>query len=169
MKYGVPVNEFVNRGHCVHAMFESLARKMNSAQNMNPAIGFNTTLTFITYPQKGGKGPASKSPNRLLFDMMHEKNDCMITIKNQDELCCARAIVTMKEYVDGYPDKQYHNLRRRRPIQERLAKQLHRDAGVPEEQCGIAELKQFQTFLGRQGYKIVVVDLLLYHLSRQCE
>ena len=30
-----------------------LARKMNSAQNMNPAIGFNATLTFITYPEKG--------------------------------------------------------------------------------------------------------------------
>ena len=98
MKYVVPVNEFVNRGDYAHAMFESLARKMNSAQNMNPAIWFNATLTFITYPEKGGKGPASKNPNRLPFDMMHKKKDCMIAIKNQDELCCARAIVTMKEY-----------------------------------------------------------------------
>ena len=53
-------------------MLESLARKMNSAQNMNPAIGFNATLTFITYPDKGGKGPASKNPNRLPFDLMHK-------------------------------------------------------------------------------------------------
>ena len=122
MKYGVPINEFVNRGDYVHAMFEPLAREMNSAQNMNPAIGFNATLTFITYPEKGGKGPASKNPKRLPFDMMHKKKDCMITIKNQDELCCARAIFTAKEYVDGDPDKQYDNLRRGRPIQERLAK-----------------------------------------------
>ena len=54
VKYWILVKEFVKRGYYVHAMFESLARKMNSAQNMNPAIGFNPTLTFITYPEKGG-------------------------------------------------------------------------------------------------------------------
>ena len=121
----------------------SLARKMNSAQNMNPAIGFNATLTFITYPDKGDKGPASKNPNRLPFDLMHKKEDCMIKIKNTDDLCCARVIVTMKECVDGDPDKQYDNLRRGRPIQERLAKQLHQDAGVPEGPCGYDELEKF--------------------------
>ena len=72
LKYGIPAKEFVHRGDYVHAMLESLARKMNSAQNMNPAIGFNATLTFITYPDKGGKGPASKNPNRLPFDLMHK-------------------------------------------------------------------------------------------------
>ena len=51
---------------------------MNSAQNMNPAICFNATLTFITYPEKGGKGPASKNPGRLPFDMMCEKKDCKV-------------------------------------------------------------------------------------------
>ena len=104
VKYGVPVNEFVKRGDYVHAMFGSLARKMNSAQNMNPAVGFNATLTFIPYPEKGGKGPASNNPGRLPFDLMHKKKDCVIAIKNQDDLCCARAIVTMKEYVDGNTD-----------------------------------------------------------------
>ena len=158
VKYGIPVKEFVKRGDYVHTMFESLARKMNSAQNMNPAIGFNATLTFITYPQKGGKGNASKNPNRLPFDLMHKKKDCMIKITNIDDLCCARAIVTMKEYVDGDPDKQYVNLRRGRPIQERLAKQRHQDAGVPEGPCGYEELEKFQTFLGPQGYKLIMVD-----------
>ena len=157
-KYGIPIQEFVKRDDYVHAMFESLARKMNSAQNMNPAIGFNATLTFITYPDKGGKGPASKNPNPLPFNLMHKKKDTMIPIKNSDELCCARALVTMKEYVDGDPNKQYDNLRRGLPIQERLAKQLHQDAGVPEGPCGYEELEQFQAFLGPQGYKIIVVD-----------
>ena len=91
---------------------------MNSAQNMNPAIGFNATLMFITYPEKGGKGPASKNTGRRPFDLMHKKKDCMIKINNSDKLCCARAIVTMKGHVDGDPDKQYVNLRRGRPIQE---------------------------------------------------
>ena len=125
LKYGIPVQEFVQRSDYVHAMFESLARKMNSAQNMNPAIGFIATLTFITYPDKGRKGPASNNPGRLPFKMMYKKKDCMIKITNKDDLCCARAIVMMKAYVDGDPQKQYNNLRRGRPIQEQLAKQLH--------------------------------------------
>ena len=158
VKYGIPIQEFVKRGDYVHTMFESLARKMNSAQNMNPAIGFNATLTFITYPDKGGKRPASKNPNRLPFNLMHKKKDTMILIKNSDELCYARALLTMKEYVDGDPDKQYRNLRDGRPIQERLAKQLHQDAIVPEGPCGYDELEKFQAFLGPQGYKIIVVD-----------
>ena len=91
----------LKRSDYVHAMFESLARKMNSAQNMNPAIGFNATLTFITYPDKGEKGPASNNSGHLPFKMMHKKKDCMIKITNKVDLCCARAIVTMKEYVDG--------------------------------------------------------------------
>ena len=84
LKYCIPVKEFVKRGDYVYAMFESLARKMNSAKKIYPAIGFNTTLTFITYPQKGGKGPASKNPNRLPFHLMHKKKDCMIKIANSN-------------------------------------------------------------------------------------
>ena len=52
VKCGIPLKEFVKRGDYVHAMFESLARKMNSAQNTNPAIGFNATLAFIADPEK---------------------------------------------------------------------------------------------------------------------
>ena len=69
-----------------------------------------------------------------------------------------RGIVTMNEYVDGDPQKQYRNLRDGRPIQERLAKQLHQEAGVPEGPCGFEEVEKFQMFLGPQGYKIIVVD-----------
>lgn len=157
-KYGIPIKEFVERGDYVHAMFQTLANKMNSAQQMNPAIGFNATLTFITYPEKGGKGPASKNPGRIPFDLLHKKKKGVIQIKNSDHLCCARAIVTMREYVDGDPHKHYRNLRDGFPVQERLAKLLHKDAGVPEGPCGVEELQKFQAYLGPMGYKIVVMD-----------
>ena len=57
----------------------------------------------------------------------------------------------MKEHVDGDPDKQYDNLRRGRPIQERLAKLLHQEAGVPEGPCGHLEIQKMQNHLGPQG------------------
>ena len=53
----------------------------------------------------------------------------------------------MKEYVDGDPNKQYKNLTDGRPIQQKLAKQLHRDADVPEGPCGYEELEKFQMYL----------------------
>ena len=157
-RFGIPVKQFVERGDYVHTMFESLAQKMNSAQSMNPSVGFNATLTFITYPEKGGKGPASKNPGRIPFDLLHKKKKSVIQITNDDQLCCARAIVTMKEYVDGDPHKHYDNLRRGLPIQERLAKLLHKDAEVPEGPCGLEELEKFQAYLGEKGYKLVVID-----------
>ena len=63
----------------------------------------------------------------------------------------------MKAYVDG-TYKQYDNLRRGRNIQERLAKQLHREANVPEGACGFEELKNFHEYLGPKGCKIIVAD-----------
>ena len=88
---------------------------------------------------------------------MHKKTDCMIKITNSDDLRCGCAIVTMKAYVDG-TYKQYDNLRRGKNIKERVAKQLHREANVPEVACGFEELKKFQEYLGPKGYKIIVVD-----------
>ena len=45
-----------------------------------------------------------------------------------------------------------------RPIQERLARLLHREAGVPKEPCGFEELEKFHDFLGPQGYQLIVVE-----------
>ena len=81
----------------------------------------------------------------------------MIKITNIDDLCFARTIVTMKAYVDSRY-KQYDNLRRGRNIQERLAKQLRREANVPEGACGFEKLKTFQEHLGANGDKIIVVN-----------
>ena len=64
--------------------------------------------------------------------------------------------MTMKERADK--DSRYQNLRKRRPIQERLAKQLHRNTNVPERPRGLPELQAFQDYLGKQGYQLIVVE-----------
>ena len=53
---------------------------------------------------------------------------------------------------------QYQNLRKEGPIQERLAKLLHREAGVPEAPSGFEEMEKFKDFLGPQGYQLIVVE-----------
>ena len=61
----------------------------------------------------------------------------------------------MKEKCDQ--GSHWVNLRNGRPIQERLAKLLHQEAGVPEGPCDLTHVQKFQDFLGPQGYQIIVV------------
>ena len=64
----------------------------------------------------------------------------------------------MKAYVDANydsRDRDYKNLQRGRPVQERRAKELHRLAGVPEGPCGIPELKKFQAVLPHHRIKVI--------------
>ena len=47
--------------------------------------------------------------------------------------------------VDG--SGQWENLKRRCPVQQRQAQELHREAGAVEGPCGLEELRQFQQAL----------------------
>ncbi len=80
--------------------------------------------------------------------------DVLVRIQNQDELCCARALVTAKARLDKH--EKWDTIRQGRPIQATLATTLHRDADVPLGKCGIPEIKQFQTCL--VDYQINVVS-----------
>ena len=117
--------------------------------------GFYVELTFVKRLGRGGKNRGKKAnPGRHEWEKLAKKKRCVVTIQNKN-LCCARAIATMKGRVDN--GSQYQNLRKGRPIQERLAKLLHREAGVAEGPCGFEELEKFQEFLGPQGYQLIVV------------
>ena len=111
---------------------------------------------FFKTEQRGGayrkNNPGPQSFAQLL------KKKSIITVKNTDNLCLARAIVTTKALVDKDPDLHYANLRKGRPIQEILAKQLHRDAGIPEGTCGLPEVQQMRDYLFPLGYQIKVFE-----------
>ena len=85
-----------------------------------------------------------------------KRKKCVIPIKNNDDLCLAKAIVTMKERADK--GSQYKNIIQGRPIQERLARLLHQEAGVAEGPCGFEDLEKFQEHLGPQAYQLIVVE-----------
>ena len=91
----------------------------------------------------------------MSFQDILKKKRCIITIHNRDELCCARAIVTLKARLEG--DSHYNNLRMGRPIQTRLAQQLHREAQVPQRACGLKELEVFQSVLGPE-YQLIALE-----------
>ena len=65
-----------------------------------------------------------------------------------------RAYCHKDQGVDGF--RQWENLKRGCPVQQRQAQELHREAGVAEGPCAIEELRQFQQAL-RTQYQLLVM------------
>jgi len=78
----------------------------------------------------------------------------IITIKNKDQLCCARAIVTGKALADKHV--KYSKLRDGRKIQKQHALALHKKANIQPGPCGLEEIARFQSVL--PDYQIVVIS-----------
>ena len=110
----VPLEEWLSNGAYTRAWLEDLAKKLNSAEVMDPQRdGFYVELTFVKRLGRGGKNGGKKAnPGRHAWEKLAKKKRSVVTIQNKDNLCLARAIVTMKERVDN--GSQYQNLRKRK-------------------------------------------------------
>ena len=154
------VQEFLQRTQRLDEMLAKLSAKLNSNEAFNPDHGFQVDVVMVSMPGPGTGHRKKHNPGRLCLDKENKKKRCIITVKNTDQLCCARAIVTMRAYcnkdqsVDAL--RQWENLKRGYPVQQQEAKKLHNDAGVDEGPCGVTELRQFQQALGAQ-YQLLVM------------
>ena len=155
------VQEVQDQSPRLRTYLQSLAEKLNSNEDFKVDDTFTMEMTLIRNPGRGGRGKrdrARRLGTQSLQSMLKTKRS-IVQIQNNDDLCCARAIVTMKALADTdaqHPD--YKNLRKGRPIQEKRAKELHRLADVPEGPCGIQELNKFQTALPGYQLKVLSVD-----------
>ena len=153
------VSEFEEGSDRLDTYLQALASRLNSNQAFEADDSFTVEARFIHTPGPGsGHGKRYKPSSAAVRGIVKRSR---VTIKNRDELCCARAIVTMKTLVDANGnarDHHYHNLKQGRPVQERLAKELHRLAGVPEGHCGIFELQKFQAVLPDYQIKVMSID-----------
>jgi len=107
-------------------------------------------VTLVDMPNGG----AQKRCKFINTEKFLADKKCIIRIQNDDDLCCARAIVTAKARLDKH-DK-WESIRKGFKIQEQLAKQLHDTASVPLGKCGVDEVKRFQNNL--PGYQIHVIS-----------
>ena len=160
----VPVGDFTKRALYTQSALSKLSNVLNSGQFITNDIGFSASVLFTRPERKGGKRAGSGSGQKI-SDQMAKESRCVCEIKNKDELCCARAIVTMREYVKHQAGQQntFENIRQARgknSQQVKEAKRLDKEAGVPEGPCGLEEIVQFQDYLGPQGYRIIVVDVV---------
>ena len=158
----VPVGDFTKQARFTQQMLKNVSRVLNSGEFISSDIDFSASVLFMKPETKEGKRSGC-SPGEKMWKELAKELRCVRDIKNKDELCCARAIVVMREYAkrEKGASNSFENIRKDRgknSQQVKEARKLHREANVPEGPCGAEELDKFQGYLGLQGYKLIVVD-----------
>ena len=122
--------EFLQRTARLDEMLATLAGKLNSNESFNPDRGFQVDVVFVSMPGRGSGQGRKYNPGRRCLDRENKKKRCIVTIKNRDALCCARAIVTMQAHChkdQGVDElRQWDSLKKGYPVQQRQAQELHR-------------------------------------------
>lgn len=151
----LPLEDWLNGSEMSEAWLDRLAKQLNSAESFDGASGeFCAELLFFKNPGVGS-GWKKNNPGDMFYEQMLKKKKCIVTIKNQEQLCFVHAVVTMKALADD--DPHYPELRDGRWSQGMLPKKLHREVGVPEGPCGLQEIKQIQQKMG-PTYQIKVFE-----------
>ena len=145
------VGEFMNRGTYLDELLDTLAGKLNSNEEFHPDRGFQVDVIIVRMPATGSGCGRKRDVGFRACEKDSKRKRSIIQIKNKD-LCCARAIVTMRAHCHrndpGHmPWNTWKTLRDGYPRQGVMARDLHRLAGVPEGPCGLRELEAFQRYL----------------------
>ena len=157
----IQVGEFVNRDAYLDELLDTLAGKLNSNEEFHPDRGFQVDVVLVRMPTPGSR-PRKYNVGERAWERDSKRKYTIIHKKNQDQLCCARAIVTTKAWLHRNdpgvtPMNDWVTLQKGLPRQGVYARALHQAAGVPEGPCGLAELAQFQRHLSPQ-YQLKVMS-----------
>ena len=152
----VRVRDWRQRAEPAQTLLHQLSKILNSNENFGIDDSFHIEVSHIR-DSGVGSGSRGQRPGTQPIEQFLQSKKSVVRIQNNDELCCARALVTAKAYRDwGARHWQYRNLAQGHPIQTTAARALHRKARVPEGPCGLGELNLFQIVLAE--YQIVVVS-----------
>ena len=90
------VQEFKEGSVRLDALMRKIAGKLNSNESFHPEEGFRLDLTLLR-PMGTGSGHGKRlNPGRMGVAMSRQVKKSIVKIRNSDDLCCARALVTMK-------------------------------------------------------------------------
>jgi hypothetical protein len=114
----------------------------------------NLLVKFIHAPLPVGGGRVKRTPDAETY--LKKKHSIISIPKSKDNLCCAKAIITAKAKLDKHP--KWESIKRGRKIQQQLAEELQRVAGIPYGTlCGRVEWDKFQKVLGND-YELIVIS-----------
>lgn len=122
--------------------FNRMERLLNSAEELNlDEVNFEVSII----PNKRGKGKGL-----VILDTINKRS--IIQIKNIDTICLARAIVTAlasNKLLKDFTDSQLKHVKEGRPLQKRVAIDLHEESNVEIKEDGnnLDDLKTFENYL----------------------
>ena len=155
--WGVRVGEWRRGdGDRVDAVLNRLSRALNSNEQFEMDDSFQLRITHVQRPPQGTGSKRRLKPGHQTLALLKPKKKSIVQIKNDDVLCCARALVTAKAKVDQHP--QWRAFKDGRNVQKEQALLLHHDAKVPVGPCGYEELTQFSLAPSLFDYQILLVD-----------
>ena len=132
-------------------IFSQIERVIQSNRDFRLNDTVTVDIIHVEAPQGSGR---SKRTTLNIREYLHKKGS-VITIKNNDNLCLARALVVAVAKIEKDP-KYMYLIDSRRPAQQMKAMELHRVANVPFGPCGLPEVDLFQKYL--TNYEINVVS-----------
>ena len=91
-----PVHEFVAGSARLDELLRKLAGKLNSNQSYHPDQNFQMDLTLVRPMGTGSGRDKNLPPGRMGYTLSRQMKKSILPIVNSDELCCARALVTLK-------------------------------------------------------------------------
>jgi hypothetical protein len=132
---------------------ETLLHEIKRVLQFYEQFVLNDTLEIeMTHvePPTGGTKNQSKYVD---LERFLKAKQCILTIKNKDDICCARALVTAKANLEKH--EKWNSIRLGKKIQEQLAIELHTLANLLLQKCGIEKIKQFQTVMPEYQIHII--------------
>ena len=132
-------------------VFSQIERVIQSNRDFRLNDTVTVDIIHVEAPQGSGR---SKRTTLNTREYLHKKGSVII-IKNNDNLCLARALVVAIAKIEK--DPKYKTLvDSRRIAQQMKAMELHQTANVPFGPCGLPEVKMFQKYL--TNYEINIVS-----------
>ena len=154
--WGLRAGEWRQDTERVEELFHRLAQALNSNEQFEMDDSFQVSITQVHHAPQGTGKPRRGKPGHPPMEMLTKKSNSIIRITNNDELCCARALVTAKAKVDQHPKEKA--IRQGRPLQRTLAWDLHDEAKVPFGACSYDALSAYSKAPSLTGYQIILVD-----------
>ena len=148
--------EWREGGARLDALFDRLAQALNSNEQFEMDDSFQLSITQVHHAPQGTGRPRRGKPGHPTMQMLTKTSKSVIRIQNNDELCCARALVTAKARLDQHPKEKA--IRQGRPLQKELALLLHHEANVPFGPCSYDALTKFSAAPSLANYQIILVD-----------
>lgn len=138
----------------VSMIFKAFEEVIESNEDFE--VSGDTSIHFISVkmPAPAEFALGSYEPNKHKLNKDMKKS--IIQIKNKDDLCVARAVVTgILRIEQGVNSKDYDNAKRGRKIQETLALELLEDADIPQRKLNLTDIMNLESYT---GYNITIID-----------